>query len=87
LIGVNIPERGRAYYSEAALFTANEVSGKTVRLEFDRRLRGQYVRLLAYVYLPDGVMLNTEIIHQYVCLYTKHPFRYVEQFRKAIKRA
>ncbi len=88
LIGVDTPERGQVFYSEAASFTANEASGKTVRLEFDRRLRGRYGRLLAYVYLPDGVMLNTEIIRQgYGCLYTKYPFRYVEQFRKTINGA
>lgn len=36
--------------------------GSLVSLEFDAQQRDRYGRLLAYVYLPDGRMLNAEII-------------------------
>ena len=38
--------------------------GSTVRLEFDRRIRDQYARLLCYVYLPDGTMLNELLVRK-----------------------
>lgn len=47
---------------EAARFTENIAGGKYVKLEFDVQRRDRYNRLLAYVYLPDGKMLNAEII-------------------------
>lgn len=46
----------------AAKFTAGLVSYKYVKLEFDVQKRDRYNRLLAYVYLPDGKMLNAEIV-------------------------
>lgn len=36
--------------------------GEVVRIEFDIQHRDRYGRLLAYVYLSDGRMLNEEII-------------------------
>jgi micrococcal nuclease len=36
--------------------------GKAVKLEFDVQLRDKYGRLLAYVWLPDGRMLNEIIV-------------------------
>ena len=35
--------------------------GETVKMEFDVQKRDKYRRLLAYVYLPNGTMLNEEI--------------------------
>lgn len=52
----------RAMGKKAAKFTAGLVSDKYVKLEFDVQKRDRYDRLLAYVYLPDGKMLNAEII-------------------------
>lgn len=46
----------------AARFTIGLVLKQYVRLEFDVQKRDRYNRLLAYVYLPDGRMLNAEII-------------------------
>lgn len=46
----------------AAEFTKKLANGKCVRLEFDVEKRDRYDRLLAYVYLPDGKMLNAEIV-------------------------
>lgn len=38
--------------------------GISLRLEFDRSRRDRYGRLLAYVYLDDGRMLNEEMLKQ-----------------------
>ena len=44
---------------ESAKFTATLVKpGDTVKIEFDIRPRDQYGRLLGYVYLSNGKMLN-----------------------------
>jgi micrococcal nuclease len=48
---------------EATAFTRSRVKkGDTVRLETDVQLRDKYHRLLAYVWLPDGTMLNEAIV-------------------------
>ena len=48
---------------EAALFTETAIAGATVLLELDPRLtRDQKNHLMAYVYLPDGTMLNALLI-------------------------
>ena len=38
--------------------------GSSVNLEFDSQKRDKYNRLLAYVYLPDGQMLNAVLFKQ-----------------------
>ena len=51
---------------------------QVVQLERDAetRNRDRYGRLLRDVYLPDGLMVNAEIIAQgYGFAYTKYPFR------------
>ncbi len=50
---------------EASDFTTRMCQGATVRLELVRgKTRGKYGRLLAYVLLPDGTMLNRELVRQ-----------------------
>lgn len=70
---------------KSAIFTKNLVEDKRVRLEFDVEKRDKYGRLLAYVYLPDGRMVNEEILKAgYGQLYTIPPnVKYVEVFIKA----
>jgi micrococcal nuclease len=94
LIGVDTPEtkhpRKPVQYfgKEAYLFTKEMVEGKQVRLEFDWQRRDKYGRLLAYVYLLDGTLLNSEIIKQgYGFAYTRFPFKYLEEFRRFEKEA
>jgi micrococcal nuclease len=89
LIGVDTPELYHPlklvqYFArEASEFTREMVEGKKVRLEYDWQKRDKYGRLLAYVYLEDGTLLNSEIIRQgYGFAYTKYPFRYLEEFRQ-----
>lgn len=68
----------------ASLFTKSLVGGKRVRLEFDVEKKDRYGRLLAYVYLPDGKMLNAELLREgYAQIYTFPPnVKYIEMFRK-----
>ncbi len=66
--GVDTPETGTRdqdpqFMAEAArTFNLRAVDGKQIRLEFDRERRDRYDRLLAYVYLQDGRMLNVELL-------------------------
>lgn len=75
---------------KATAFTKSLVSkGDEVTLEFDAQKRDKYGRLLAYVYLKDGRMLNEEIIRGgYASPMTIPPnVKYAELFQKAYKEA
>ncbi len=63
--------------------------GDTVKMEFDIEKRDKYGRLLAYVYLSDGKMLNEEIVKAgYANLMTHPPnVKYQERFLKAYREA
>lgn len=63
--------------------------GDKVALEFDVEPRDRYRRLLAYVYLKDGTMLNELIVQQgYANLMTYPPnVKHVERFKTAYKDA
>lgn len=94
LIGVDTPEISHPlkpvqyFAQEASSFTTKMVSGKKVKLEFDLESEDKYGRVLAYVFLPDGRMLNAEIIKQgYGFAYTRFPFRYMDEFRRFEKDA
>jgi len=70
LLGVDTPELEKA--GRPAEFLAhrakqeltNLAQGKRVRLEYDRMRYDQYGRLLAYLYLPDGRLVNAELVRQ-----------------------
>ena len=75
---------------EAAKFTASLVKpGDTVKIEFDVRPRDKYGRLLGYVYLINGKMLNDEIVKAgYANVMTIPPdVEYQERFLKAYRDA
>lgn len=87
LIGVDSPETVRPNYPlerfgpQASDFAHRILSGKTVRLEFDRERRDNYGRSLAYLYLPDGQCFNRELIRQgFAYAYTLYPFKYKLEF-------
>jgi micrococcal nuclease len=94
LIGVDTPETVHpkraveCFGKDAKEFTRSAVEGKTVRLVFDqvnsaRRHKDKYGRILAYVYLEDGAMLNRELIRRgFAHAYTRFPFRYLVEFRE-----
>jgi micrococcal nuclease len=82
LIGVDTPETkhptvGLMYYGpEATAFTTRLSLGKqvTVLLDTTGDQRGRYGRLLAYIQLPDGNILNAEIIKNgYGYAYLSYP--------------
>ena len=88
LIGVDTPEtvdprRPVEFFGrEASAFTKRLLEGKRVRLEYDWERTDRYGRTLAYVYLPDGVFANAEIIRRgYGHAYTRFPFKYLDRFR------
>ena len=87
LLGVDAPElnhdgKAEPFSFEASEYTKDRVYNKTVLLVFDHRLRDQYGRVLAYVYLPDGSCLNVELLEQgYVRLYSGEECRLTEEFR------
>lgn len=75
---------------EATRFVRSLIKpGDEVHLEFDAQIRDKYGRLLAYVYLPDGRLLNEEILKAgYAQLLTYPPnVKYVDRFLKAYREA
>ncbi len=81
-----IIEMGR----KASRFTKKLIPpGTTVYLETDVQLHDRYGRLLAYVYLPDGRMLNEVLLEEgYATVYTVPPnVKYAERFRKLQRKA
>lgn len=91
LLGINTPEtvdprRTVECFGKEASDRMKEVaSGKIVRLEYDdsQSLRDTYGRLLAYVYLEDGQMLNRKMVAEgYAYEYTyMTSYRYQSEFR------
>jgi micrococcal nuclease len=88
IIGANTPEtvhptKEVEYFGrEASDFTKKALLGKNVLLALDWDTRDKYGRLLAYIYLPDGVCHNAELIRQgYAYAYTLFPFQFLEEFR------
>ncbi len=74
----------------ASRFTKNLIPpGTVVYLETDVQVHDRYGRLLAYVYLPDGRMLNEVLVAEgYATVYTVPPnVKYAERFVELQKRA
>jgi len=100
LWGVDTPETVKPntpvqhFGPEASAFTKAACRSKTVRLELVAgKTRGKYKRLLAYVILPDGTMLNAELLAQglaYADPRFDHPrkaeFERLQQEARAAKR-
>lgn len=92
LIGVDTPElhhpaKPVQYFAhEAKVRTVALAQGRRVGLEYDHQRHDRYGRTLAYVFLPDGTLLNLRLIEEgYGFAYTKYPFRpdYMARFRSA----
>lgn len=90
-IGVDTPETHdprkavQCYGVVAAEFTRNLIDNQPVRLEADplNTNRDRYNRLLRYIYLPDGRLINAEIIKQgYGFAYLSFPFTKADEFRQ-----
>lgn len=61
LLGINTPERGKIYYTEAKEFLEARVLNQTVTLQFGKEKYDIYERTLAYV-LSEGKNVNIEIV-------------------------
>ncbi len=95
-IGVDTPETHdprkpvQCFGRAAAAFTKDLLDGKEVRLEADplNTNRDRYGRLLRYVYLADGTLVNTELIRQgYGFAYLSFPFTKLDEFRDLERQA
>lgn len=88
-IGVDTPETQdprkpvQCFGKSASDFTRQLIGEQPVRLETDplSQNRDRYDRLLRYVYLPDGRLVQAEIIRQgFGFAYTSFPFTKSEEF-------
>lgn len=61
LIGIDTPERGEEYYSEAGDYLGNLTLNKTLYLERDVSKYGKYGRYLYYLY-TDDLFVNAEMV-------------------------
>ncbi len=74
--------------SQAKQYNIRNIKGKQVRLELDQTRRDKYDRLLAYVYLPDGKMLNRILLKKGLAtVFRRYDFRYKRDFLKIEKKA
>jgi endonuclease YncB( thermonuclease family) len=83
-IGVDTPEKNHPMLpaqfmaEEGSAFTRKLCLGKSIRLEydgFDDDKRGNYGRILAYLYLEDGTFVQKQLLMKgYAAAYTKYPF-------------
>ncbi len=62
LMGLDTPEAGQPGAAEATAFVRRWIGRDPVYLAFDFRRRDRFDRLLAYVYLADGTLLNARLI-------------------------
>ncbi len=97
-VGVDTPEthdprkKVQCYGPAASAYTRNTLTaaGSKVRLAADSlsNNRDRYNRLLRYVYLPDGTLLNLKLIQQgYGFYYPYFPFSKSDEFDAAQKQA
>ena len=63
-IGMDTPERGDFFFSEATEANRQLVEGALVILVKDVSETDRYGRLLRYVYLADGTFVNAELVRQ-----------------------
>ncbi len=88
LIGVNTPEMGEPYYTQARNALADMILNKTIRLEKDISDVDRYGRLLRYVYVGD-VFVNLELVKQGYAQVATYPpdVKYKEMFLEAQRKA
>jgi micrococcal nuclease len=80
--------RQRQIYKLAKKFNIEHVKGKRVTLSFDDSPSDRHGRLLAYVHLPDGQLLNRVLLEQGLAVvYRRFGFRMKEDFLAAEEQA
>jgi micrococcal nuclease len=61
LLGINCPEKGEKYYSEAKTFLENKILNKTVEIHFGKEKTDIYNRTLGYIFIGEE-NINAEIV-------------------------
>lgn len=91
LIGVDAPEtrglnQGECFSREARAYLRSLIMGKRVKLiqDLTQNPKDTYDRILAYVYLPEGGMVNKDLLRRGLVREYTHltPYRYQEDFRQ-----
>lgn len=87
LIGIDCPEMAAEDPArtelgpEASAFAAEETGKGPIKLGYEGRQRDAYGRILAYVFLPDGRMLNRELLAQGLArVDERHEFSLMKEF-------
>jgi micrococcal nuclease len=90
LIGLDTPEISHSsaevnecFGPEASDYLQSLLAGKSIYLLPDPLTseRDQYQRLLSYVFLEDGTLVNAQLIEEgYAFLYIYEPFQFMKQF-------
>jgi len=76
--------RQREIYQQAKTFNIEQVKGQEVTLTLEEPPRDRHGRLLAYLYLPDGRLLNHVLLEQGLAVvYRRFSFRLKEDFLDA----
>ena len=94
-IGINAPEiahgkeKAEPFGYAAKKFNIKLVHKKNVRLEYDREKKDRYGRVLAYVFLQNGLFVNKEMIRQGYAYYLpqRETIRYSKDMLKAQQEA
>lgn len=88
LLAIDTPEMDhpndsvRQFAEEAKDYVKSMVLDRNVRLEHEWERRDEYGRTLAYVFLPDGRLLNAEILKNgFGFVYTRSLYSRTEEFR------
>ena len=97
LIGIDAPEtrnvgvkvRKEYFGTEAKIFVTQILKNKKVKLTFDVQKTDRYGRVLAYVYLENGIFLNQYLVEKGYAVVSTFPpnVKFVEVFTKAEKSA
>ena len=91
LLLVDAPETAQVPWGDSARSALASLlpPGRTVRVELDADPRDDFGRLLAYLWLDDGRMVNEEIARAgYVVLLVYPPnVRYLDRIRNAVNEA
>ena len=78
----------RAIHREGLAWCIRHIKGQQVTLSFDQPRCDRYGRLLAYVHLADGRLLNRVLLEEgLVIVYRRFPFRLKNEFLAAERAA
>ena len=81
-------KRLRKIAKQAKYYNIHNIKDQQVSLELDHVHRDKYDRLLAYVYLPDGRMLNRILLQKGLAsVFRRYDFMYKKDFLKIEKKA